>query len=216
MKQFLPLALVTAAAITTASADLTIAYSIEQGSGTKPSTLTLKTKDGKVRSDVSEEVSAIVDTQTGDTVTLMHQQKMATTLPGSTIKDMAAAAGAGNATANPAPPKPTGRTEKISGFQCEEYVVENGGQTMELWITKEVPEGSDIISQLSRLGASMNPAAAATEGMTIDGFPVRTSVSGGPQGRVTITVVGINRDPLKDSEFKVPSGYRKVEVPQIP
>lgn len=199
--------------LSAARADLTITYHVEQAKSQTPATLVVKIKDGKVRSDVSPEVSAIMDTASGDMVSLMHSQKMAMAVPGSALKQMAAAAG--SEATDLKPPQPTGRKEKISGFECEEFLFEQGGQTLEVWITKEIPEGSDISAQLSKLGTSMSPAANATEGMKIDGFPVRT-ITSGPQGRVTITVAGLNRDELAASEFEIPSDYRKVEMPQLP
>ena len=38
-----------------------------------------------------------------------------------------------------------------------------------------------------------------------------------PDGKATtVRVLAISREPIADSDFKVPDGYREIEMPQIP
>ncbi len=81
--------------------------------------MTAKIKEGKVRLDLNPQMSSIVDLKTGEMISLMHNQKVAMTIPGASIKSLQQAyaqRAQESVDARRSPPKSTGRKEKISGY----------------------------------------------------------------------------------------------------
>lgn len=202
-------------ALGAARADLTLTQQMETSQGGEPALVHTKIKDGKIRTDVGREMTAIIDSRTGDTTSLLHAQKAVVKLSGADIKAAQASMGKGSE-ATPEAPTATGRKETISGFECEEYVSTFNGQKIEVWLAKNVPDLEEIYSQLSALKASGGPESQWFTDPTMKGIPIRTiaEVPGG--GKATITLVSINRDPLPASDFEIPSGYQEIKMPAIP
>ena len=196
-------------------ADLTLTQQLDQPGEKKPLTITTKIQGAMLRSELSPEMSVIMDSRSGETTTLLHSQKMAMKVPGGMIK-AAQAAAMSNLPKSDAKPVPTGRTETINGFKCQEYTVAQDGKTVEVWVTDEIPDASSIMSQLAMLSADANPLGDILKGTEITGFPIRTQVGMGPLGKVTMTIVSLNRADLPASDFEVPKSYKLMAVPKIP
>lgn len=215
----LPRIVAVAALLTPAAAlaDLTITQQLEQP-GAKPVEMTMKLKEGKIRSDLNEKMTAIIDTKTGDTTTLMHEQKMAMKIPGAMVKAAQATAMAemGAKDAEMATPEKTGRSETISGFRCEEYVTTHDGKKITVWITNDIPDAEEIIAQFAALSPDSNPAGSLFDASHVDGFPIRTIAEIAPGQTITMTVTGLSRDALPAEDFESPSGYREMAMPEIP
>ncbi len=202
-------------ALGVARADITLTQQMETSQGGEPALVHTKIKDGKIRTDVGREMTAIIDSRTGDTTSLLHVQKAVVKLSGADIK--AAQANLGKeAEATPEAPTPTGRKETISGFECEEYVTTFNGQKIEVWLAKNVPDLEEIYSQLSALKASGGPESQWFSDPNLKGIPVRTIAEVPGAGKATITLVSINRDPLPASDFEIPRGYHEIKMPAIP
>lgn len=215
-----PLALLCSVlASTCALADVTITQQIEQPQQ-KPMTMVMKIKDGMVRNDVDTRMSAIIDTTSGETTTLMHDQKVAMKVPGAMVKAAQALATKSLAESAEsdadAAPTPTGRKEVISGFNCEEFVSSHQGKKIVIWVTQEIPDAKEITRQFASLASDTNPTADLVDPTQIEGFPIRTTAEIAPGQTVTMTVMGLTREPIPASEFAVPSGYREMAMPQIP
>jgi hypothetical protein len=201
------------ACIATASADVSITQQLEQpGSG--PVTMTLKIKGDMIRNDVNSHLSAIIDSKTGDTVTLMHDQKIAVKMPGALVK-AAQKQAMGDVDSAPEP-EPTGRREVINGFNCEEFVSTHAGKRVETWITRDIPDAAEIARQFAALGPETNPAGSFTTPAGLDGLPIRTAIELAPGQSLTMTVTGLTRDPVPVSEFEIPAGYSEMAMPKIP
>jgi hypothetical protein len=209
------LLLAALAALTTARADLTITQEFEQ-SGAKPVEMTMKMKDGKIRSDINEQMTAIIDVRTGDTTTLMHGQKMAMKIPGMAVKAAQARVASEMGAEDVAAPEKTGRVETISGFRCEEYVTTHDGKKITIWITDDIPDADQIMQQFAALSPDANPAGNLFDASKVEGFPIRTVAGMGDGKTITMTVTGLSRDLLPSTDFEVPSGYREMAMPQIP
>ena len=210
MKKFLPL-LLAAVLATAAHADLTITQKVQQEAQPAAAlTVTIKIKGQKMRMDASPKVSTIIDLKSGDMQNLMHDQKMVMTIPGALIKSMQQAPAAGTEG-----PKPTGNKETISGFACEEYTLTSQGAKVNVWLTKDLPAAQKIMSEVAALSPS-DPFQIALQGQEIDGFPLRTVIETPGGGKTTMTVVAVNENPLADSEFSVPSGYKTMQMPSLP
>ncbi len=198
-----------------ARADLTLTQQMETSQGGEPALVHTKIKDGKIRTDVGRDMTAIIDSRTGDTTSLLHAQKAVVKLSGADIK-AAQASLSKEAEATPDAPTPTGRKETISGFECEEYVSTFNGQKIEVWLAKDVPDLEEIYDQLSALKASGGPESQWFSDPALKGIPVRTVAEVPGAGKATITLVSINRDPIPASEFEIPSGYQELKMPAIP
>jgi uncharacterized protein DUF4412 len=202
-----------------AHADLTITQQIQkEGPPQEASvTMTLKIKEGKMRLDLNPKVSSIVDLKTGDMISLLHQQKLAMTIPGAVIKSLQEAHAqevAKTVGDNPVAPKPTGRKETISGYACEEFETTANGMNVHLWLTKDLPNGEKLLSELSTL-AGADPFRGLTKDQQLPGFPIRTVVDAKALGKTIVTVVKVSESPVVDSEFVVPDGYRPMQAPAL-
>jgi hypothetical protein len=218
MKNILAAVLIAALA-TPAIADLTIIQKIDQeGESAGETVVTLKVKEGKIRMDTGPKVSAIVDTKSGDILTLMHERKMVMTIPDALEKarQQASQLQASGGESQPAVPKATGRKETIKGFLCEEYETTVNGSKVSIWLTKDLPEAEKLMKQLAVLSPETNFYKGMEDHPDVSGFPMRT-VLVGPDGKtVSITVVGLSEDPLPEAEFSVPSGYKVMQMPTMP
>lgn len=119
-------------------------------------------------------------------------------------------------------------TQKISGLNTTKYVVTRGGKDVgEVWLTKEVDLG-ELGGHLEKLSKSMQSAMggmggsmamAFPEGMTKGkGYPVKTVSSKEMMGqKVTTTseITKIERQAVPAEKFKVPAGYKKVDMSQM-
>lgn len=206
---FLPLL----AAIGIAHADVTITQQIETPQSPEPSVMEMKIKDGKVRTDVNPEMTAIFDSKTGDTLTLMHKQKAVLKIPGAMLQEARK-----QAMDDPKiqEPKPTGRKDTISGYECEEFVTEVDGNKVEIWMATNVPDSDELLKELALLDDGTNPAGSIFGKSNLKGIPVRSVVTAPGQGTIRMTLVSINRDKIPASEFAIPTGYREVSMPSLP
>ncbi len=199
-----------------AQADLTITQQIQKEGSPQDANvrMTMKIREGKMRLDINPQVSSIVDLKSGDMISLMHPQKLMMTIPGASIKSLQAKAkeAAESVGTNAEPPKPTGRKETISGYACEEYETTANGMTVHVWLTKDLPNIEKLMSELSTL-AGADPLSGLTKGQQLPGFPIRTEIDATGGGKTTVTVMAVSEDPLADSEFAVPDGYRPIQAP---
>ena len=218
MKRITCFAALAAALLASARADLTIVQKIE-GAGPL-SQMTMKIKGEKVRIEATPEVTTIVDGKTGEMVNIMNAQKMVMRMSAEQAK--AAAAMAGNQLTQGAKPgekvkiTPTGKKEKINGYDTEEYVAETPTYKASYWIAKDYPQGDSIMKQLQ--ATSSQAMSASSMGMPdfrdFPGLPIRTTVSMGGQSYST-TMASVKMDPLPDSEFTAPAGYQEMKMPDM-
>jgi len=111
--------------------------------------------------------------------------------------------------------KKSGETKTINGFSCTKYEAREGEKALlTMWATKDV-KGFEPLRKdyeaLSRRMTAMNPTFMKDliDAMfKIEGFPVQTEWSG-----MTTTVTKVEQRSTPESEFAVPSGYKKVAAP---
>ena len=201
-------------------ADLTIVQQVQKEGPPQEATvtLTMKIKDGKMRLELGPQMSSIVDLKTGDVVSLLHPQRIAMTIPGASFKGVQRALteeAAKRLGKTPAPPKPTGRKETISGFACEEFETAANDMNVRLWLTRDLPNTEKLLSELSAL-EGLDPFRGITSDQPLPGYPIRTVMDGAATGRTTVTVMEVSESPVADSEFVVPEGYRTMQTPALP
>ncbi|MGA2278938.1 MAG: DUF4412 domain-containing protein [Verrucomicrobiota bacterium] len=174
----------------------------------------IKIKGTKIRMDMyagqSQALSTITDLNTGETITLLHTQKLYLKSPGQPMKQ---AKPAGTASRAPVP-RPTGKTQKVGDYDTELYSWTNSrGITGMVWVAKNYPDYARIRADYAVLdktpGADtdMTPTLGALPGMV-----VRSQVTGGGQ-TITLALISAKEGPLDASLFGIPRDYKEVPRP---
>jgi len=205
-----------AATLAGAAADLTIMQKVEGGGPVGE--VKLEIKGTKARIEGAGTVT-IVDSQSGETVTILEAQKKIVRMSA----DKAKAAGdmvAKFAGTKAAPEKPkliaTGRKEVVNGMQTEVFTADTQFGEATYYVAADYPDGEAILQQLQQ----MQPLAFAgvsnfmPDYRDFHGIPVRTEIDIMGQHLIT-TVTSIKRDPIPETDFVVPRGYAEVQMPNI-
>lgn len=198
-------------------ADLTILQEISSPDNPKSATVTTtKCKGDKLRVDVAATASMIIDGKKGEMISLVHQQKLAIPMS-QAVQKMASQLAEKGASPDLVQLQPTGRKETLIGFSCEEYTGTISGQKAAVWTTKDVPEYEEISQQFLSLSPQLRQYQGPLAGnAALQGFPLLTELTSADGKTTTIRVQAVSRDAIADSVFKIPDGYRKMELPQIP
>jgi hypothetical protein len=206
-------------------ADLVIEQKME--SSMMNGDVTLKVKGDKMRMDMTAgpagAMSTIMDMATGDSITLMHAQKMAMKVSGAQAKQMMDAMKQQREAAGAAAPKleDTGKKEKVGEYNAEIYTWTGSGVKQTLWVSKEVPNYEKIKEQMLKLNDS--PFGGVAKGMSPDmaklpGLVVKTQMEMPqmPGQKITTTLVSVKEQPVDDSTFAPPSDYQQMNQPALP
>ena len=208
---FIPLALVCAAA--GARADLVTQQQIVTPNYN--GVAAIKIKGTKIRMDMyagqPQALSTITDLNTGETINLMHDQKLYLKSPGQPMKQAKT-----SGTASRAPvPRPTGKTQKVGDYDTELYTWSNSrGITGTVWVAKIYPDYARIradyavLDKTAGADTDMTPALSALPGMV-----VRSQVTGGGQ-TITLALISAQEGPLDASLFGIPRDYKEVPRPK--
>jgi len=204
------LALVCAAAV--ARADLVMQQQIVTPNYT--GVATMKVKGTKVRLDLyagqPQAFSIITDLNTGETITLMHPQKLFLKTPGTPMKQTRSP---GTASKVPVP-RATGQTQKVGEYDTELYTwVNDRGITGTVWVAKNFPDYARIradIAALDKTAAADNDTSP--ELSMLPGMMVRSQVTGGGQ-TIIVALISAKEGPLDASLFGIPRDYK--EVPRL-
>jgi len=220
MKAFLSAIAAFAIFITTASADWVIESKIE--SPQLNTATTTKVKGDKLRVDIPEgpagAMSSIVDTKTGDSVQLIHAQKMAVKTNAAVLKQaMEAAKQKTGATAGAsAAPTATGESEKVGEYDCAVYTWTDGKITSKLWVAKNHPQAAALKAFEKQMrsgffgGMQMGPDTTVLPGPAIK---TETTMQG---AKITSTITSIKEQDVDAKEFDVPAGYQSMAMPSAP
>ncbi len=175
---------------------------------------TIKIKGTKIRMDTysgqPRALSTITDLNTGETITLLHTQKLYLK---SSIQLVKKTKSSGSASQAPVP-QPTGKTQKVGDYDTELYSWSNSrGITGTVWVAKNFPDYARIRADYAVLDKSpgadtdMTPALSALPGMV-----VRSQVTGGGQ-TITMAMISAKEGPLDASLFAIPRDYKEVPRP---
>ena len=202
-----------------ARADLTVVQSIEAGGSTNR--VTIKIKGERARIEINPESSMIVDTKTGEVITLMPKDKSVLRLSAEKAKDLAYKGSVLRKDIDTSieivTPKPTGKKDKINGYEAEEYVAETPKYRATYWVAKTYPDYQVILRQMKLL---QNPAFASARKPMPDyydfpGLPIRTKITLQGLPEATSTIVSVSQASLADSEFNVPADYAEIHLPEF-
>lgn len=205
--------------ICTARGDLTIVQKVD-GAGGGIDQMTIKMKGAKTRLETSPSMSTIIDGKTGDTITLLHQQKQIMRIPGAKMKAMVEMTKKFKSTDKSSDQAPklvaTGKAEKIAGMDTQIYTTEGPQFKATYWIAANYPNASEILKQMQ----GMQPAQWNVQNSGIPdyrnfpGVPIKTVLDiGGKQ--ITTTLVSIKQEPIADAEFALPADYSEMKLPAI-
>lgn len=209
-----------------ARADFEIVQKIDGAPGvpgaTGPTEITIKMKGDRVRMDMSQGMSVILNTTTSEMTSIMHAQKMAMKVSGDQMKQLANQAAQQMGGQTPAGPKlvPTGKKESINGHAAEEYKLTTApaDSPTTIWIAKDFPNSRKLLEALEKLQSSSlgaNNQAFNLKAAEYPGMPVRSVsiVEGKP---ITMTLVSATEKDVPESDLTVPDGYQVMAMPQMP
>ena len=197
-------------------ADLTIVQRVE-GAG-QDGEVTVKIKGDKERIDAASQPSRIIDAKTGEMTDLINDQKTYVKISAAQIKAAALAANPDSAKKS-GPPKltPSGKKEKISGYDTEEYLLQAPQFTASFWVATKYPDAANILKEME--GPMSGPWKPATMGMPdysdFAGVPLKTVISVG-SNQVVTTILSIKHDAVSSSEFDIPKDFQELKKPMQP
>jgi len=185
-----------------ARADLVLVQKIEGGGPVDQ--LTIKLKGDKARLEGMPQVTTIMDSKSGEMLTLMNEEKKFMRISADKAKAFAAMANKYAAGSETEKPKltATGKKEKINGYETEEFVSEATSFKAHYWIARDYPGGESIMKQLR----AMTPAAwgNVTKGIPdyrdFPGVPLRAHMEIAGK-EVTTAVVSIKEGAVSDAEI---------------
>jgi Domain of unknown function (DUF4412) len=178
--------------------------------------ITLKINESKVRLDTGDETSALIDSETGVTTLLIHPNKAFLKISSEEVKQQTKALKEmlGQKLENPADVqlKPTGKKEKINGFDTEEYTTNFNGVEMSLFIAKQYPNYQKIVGALYQV--QNGPAMEAFRSISIPpdkypGLPIRTTQTILGQ-KIVMTLVSAQETDLPEADFAIPADYKEL------
>jgi hypothetical protein len=208
--------------VVAAHGDLVLQQKVE--SSMISGTITTQIKGDKIRVDMPSgpqgAMSTIMDLNSGDSTTLLHDQKTAMKIPGAQIKQMAEAMKKSRASAgtNAEPPKftDTGKAEKVGDYNAEIYTWSSAeGANQTVWVAREFPNYTKIKVQMDKLNNS--PVAQMSKGTapdvsTLPGMVVKTQMEVNGQ-KITSTLVSAKESSVDASIFQTPKDYKEVSQP---
>jgi len=103
----------------------------------------------------------------------------------------------------------TGKTKKILGYNCEQWIIDNEKGKVEAWVTSEL---GNFMTMDGPMGGGYSPAWSSY--LKNNGFFPMLVISTTKNGETSkFEVTDVNRTSLNDSEFAPPSDYKKMKIP---
>ena len=204
--------------VATASADWVIESKIE--SPQINSNTTMKLKGDKLRMDIASgpagAMSSIIDTKSGDSIQILHEQKMAMKTNAAQLKQALEAAKqqAGAKKDGPAPAvQATGQKEKVGDYDTEIYTWTDGTTSSRLWVAKDHPQAAGLkaIEKQMRSGF-LGAAQTGPDTTALPGAVLKTETTMGGT-KVTNTILSVKEQAVDAKEFDVPAGYQTMATP---
>jgi Domain of unknown function (DUF4412) len=118
--------------------------------------------------------------------------------------------------------KPTGKSEKIAGYETKEYQLEGGNVSGSVWVTDALqpPQGAEEMQAFAKaMGGLPGPGSKLAQAMTeVKGFPLRTTmnIAMGQQKFVSTTEVEQVSEKAPPADvMKIPDGFKKISPPTL-
>lgn len=205
-----------------ASADLVIESKIE--SPQMNSNVTTKLKDGKMRADMNGPLGAMsaIMEPTGDSVQLIHPQKMAMKTSAEQIKQAIEmskklAGATPDAAAAQTPPKATGQKEKVGDYECEIYTWSGSGVNSRFWIALNHPQGPLLKSAEEQMRkGTMGFAGSGPDVSKLPGPALKTETVMANGMKTVATILSIKEATVDPADFQVPKDYQTMDMSKLP
>lgn len=200
-----------------ARADLTVVQKVESDKGANE--VTMKVKGNRARVDVTPQITTILDAQSGELMTIFHDQKKVMRISGERAKAMADMAQAMSKDVMPSnePPKATGKKQKVNGYETAEYATVTKKAHTSYWVATDYPQYKEIMKQMSVLqsGAFAALRKSLPNFQELPGLPLRTEVKVDGENQMTSTIQSVDLNPVPDSAFEIPAGYSEMKLPDF-
>ncbi|MEI6562555.1 MAG: DUF4412 domain-containing protein [Verrucomicrobiota bacterium] len=203
-------------------ADLVLVQKVEErGPGAHTAEITIKAKGDKIRVDISPEISFLMDTASGETITLQHPQKTSMEVSAAAARQLARKMERQRAegqTANLVRLEPTGKRETLAGQETRVYTAQSGTLKMTWWIAQNSPDTGKFLTLLALLRKAPMVQLAGDMALLdatspFPGIPLKTEITL-PDGRkLTTTLLSLKEAPLENLDFTVPPGYSSLPKP---
>lgn len=200
-----------------ARADLTIVQKVEGPKGANE--VTMKVKGSRARVDINPQITTILDAQSGELTTILHDQKKVMRISGERTKAMAEMAKAMSKDVMPSqePPKATGKKQKVNGYETVEYSTVTPKAQTSYWVATDYPQYKEIMKQMNVLqnGAFAALRKSLPDFKDLPGLPLRTEVKVDGENQMTSTIESVDLNPVPESVFAIPSGYSEMKLPDF-
>jgi hypothetical protein len=202
-----------------ARADLVLVEKIDGMASGHSAEITIKIKGDKIRTDISSQMSTIMDTNSGDMITIMHEQKSYLKMSSDKIMEQVRALqGKAAPSATPEAPKfaSTGQKEEVNGFKTEIYTADFNGKKITAWVALDYPNSSTVMPQFKKMQDAMQSKFpnAATKMDSLPGLPVKTEADVNGQ-KITTTLVSVKEQPIDAADLEIPTGYTEMQMPSF-
>jgi hypothetical protein len=180
-----------------------VEYSITTEEGTMPMTYMSKGDNVRVEMEGRPGMKAVIlmDTKQNKATMLMEQMKMYMEMPEPQSSDEEAA--------KPEITK-TGKTQKILGYECQEFIVKEGDEVTDVWVTKDLGK-----FQMFRMGGPGAKKEADEWQKVIgseNGFPLLATTKEGDEQISKMVATKVEKKSLDDALFKIPEGFKAMDA----
>jgi hypothetical protein len=106
--------------------------------------------------------------------------------------------------------KKTGKTQKLLGYDCEEFLIKDGERETNVWVTKALGA-----FELYRMGGGRQRSSAEAWQKAIGskgGFPLLAVTKMSGKQISSLKATKVEKKSLDDSIFKIPEGYQRMDT----
>jgi hypothetical protein len=220
MKKHFSILLLFFATLTNAlRADWVLKY--KNSDSKKEQIMTITSKGDKLRLDLGDTMSTIVDLKLKTHTMLVHGQKMILKMDQFGMKSTGAVIRGflGPEKSGEFKFTPTGEVEKVGDWECSVFELENDIQTGRFWISKDYPNYIEVGAVLDSVRDSMGGQSFARwpKSTEVEGMVVKSQTEWKQRGNTAVTrLVSATKTEVLDAVFSIPSNYKEMKVPGLP
>ena len=177
----------------------------------------------RIRLDQGQSMSSIILNDRKVTFSIMHEPRQYVTLPHDEIKiDPSKLKAAELSVVEPLEKsaiEPTGKMEKISGFQCHQvWFKEKNGDRTELWIAENALDMKAFLEEFKSFSEfGFGQALKELEKYpALNGMPIRVIEYSGSKMLRRATINRLETTKIQNSIFEIPAGYAEMKISDFP
>lgn len=176
-----------------------IEFTITTDQGTMPMTYMTKGENVRVEMEGRPGMKAafLIDAKENKSVMLMEQMKM--------YMEVSAPPAADSGKPKPQITK-TGKTQKILGYDCQQFLIKDGEMQSEVWVTKEL--GTFQMFRMASRERNNNAEAWQKMVGSEGGFPLLAITKEGDTQISKMAATKVEKKSLSDDLFKIPDGFK--------